>query len=90
MPAPLPARHVSPPTADRLMPLGFGMIVHPVPAGRVMGVAGLPTPQHGSLIFGHVFTFGWLAGGWLTVNRGRKGLRRTHRGTEDADDFQAH
>ena len=25
----------------------------------------------------------WYGGGWLTLNRGKKGLRRVHRGTED-------
>ena len=25
----------------------------------------------------------WYGGGWLTVNRGKKGLRRIHRGAED-------
>lgn len=85
MPAPLPARLAAPPTADRLMPLPTGLRVLPVPGGRVRGVRGLPTPQVGSLLYGHVFSFGWTTGGWLTVNRGRKGLQRTHRGAEDAD-----
>ncbi len=26
----------------------------------------------------------WYGGGWLTLNRGKKGLRRVHRGNEDA------
>ena len=25
----------------------------------------------------------WYGGGWLTLNRGKKGLRRVHRGSED-------
>ena len=25
----------------------------------------------------------WYGGGWLTVNRGRRGLARAHRGAED-------
>ncbi len=25
----------------------------------------------------------WYGGGWLTLNRGKKGLRRIHRGAED-------
>jgi len=25
----------------------------------------------------------WYGGGWLTLNRGKKGLRRVHRGAED-------
>jgi len=30
----------------------------------------------------HAFTW-WYGGGWITLNRGRKGLRRVHRGAED-------
>lgn len=30
----------------------------------------------------HAFAW-WYGGGWVTLNRGRKGLRRIHRGTED-------
>ena len=25
----------------------------------------------------------WYGGGWITLNRGKKGLRRVHRGAED-------
>ena len=25
----------------------------------------------------------WYGGGWVTLNRGKKGLRRIHRGAED-------
>ena len=31
----------------------------------------------------HAFAW-WYGGGWVTLNRGRKGLRRVHRGAEDA------
>jgi len=30
----------------------------------------------------HAFAW-WYGGGWVTLNRGRKGLRRIHRGAED-------
>ncbi len=30
----------------------------------------------------HAFAW-WYGGGWLTLNRGKKGLRRVHRGNED-------
>ena len=30
----------------------------------------------------HAFAW-WYGGGWLTLNRGKKGLRRIHRGAED-------
>lgn len=85
MPLPLPARVTNPPVADRLMPLPAPIMVLPSPQGNLHGIRGIPTPTLGSLRYGVVFSFGWLTSGWLTVNRGRKRLSRTHRGHEDAD-----
>lgn len=30
----------------------------------------------------------WYGGGWLTVNRGRRGLARAHRGAEDTSQIR--
>ena len=30
----------------------------------------------------------WYGGGWVTLNRGKKGLRRIHRGAEDVTRVQ--
>ena len=36
------------------------------------------------LRYADLFAFAWwTGGGWLTLNRGKKGLRRVHRGNED-------
>ena len=36
------------------------------------------------LIYADLNAFAWwYGGGWLTVNRGRRGLARAHRGAED-------
>lgn len=35
----------------------------------------------------HSFAW-WLGGGWLTVNRGHRGIQRTHRGAEDVVQIQ--
>jgi len=35
----------------------------------------------------HAFTW-WSGGGWLTLNRGHRGIRRTHRGAEDVTQVQ--
>ncbi len=38
----------------------------------------------GRLIYTDLNGFAWwYGGGWLTVNRGRRGLARAHRGAED-------
>lgn len=84
MPAVLPVTPSIPPTADGLMPLVVAAVVQPDTSGDIRGIAGVPAPFRGSVGYGYVYAWGYLAGaGWLTLNRGRKGLRRTLRGVED-------
>jgi len=45
----------------------------------------LPGIEKGSLIYSDINAYGWYSGklGYVTTNRGRKGMRRTRRGYED-------
>lgn len=84
MPAVLPVSPSSPPVADQLLPLGVAAVWQPDSSGAIRGVEGLPAPFRGSVGYDYIYAWGYLAdSGWLTLNRGRKGLRRTGRGIED-------
>lgn len=37
----------------------------------------------GSILYLDLYAYAWYAGGYLTLNRSRKGIRRTSHGNED-------
>lgn len=37
----------------------------------------------GSILYLDLYAYAWYVGGYLTLNRGRKGIRRTSHGNED-------
>ena len=47
--------------------------------GRFSGIITASELEYADL---HSYSW-WYGGGWLTLNRGKKGLKRVHRGGED-------
>lgn len=83
MPAVLPVSPQTPPMADQLMPLAIAAVWQPDNEGAIKGITGVPVPARGSIVYSYVYSFAYLLSGYLTLNRGRKGLRRTSHGNED-------
>ncbi len=45
--------------------------------------------RRGQLVYSDLNAYAWWAGGgYLTLNRGHRGIRRTHRGAEDVAQVQ--
>ncbi len=62
---------------------GIGAAITPAAKRGAAHVAG--EAKGGRLIYVDLNAFAWwYGGGWLTLNRGRRGLARAHRGAEDA------
>ena len=89
MPDPLPATIMPAQVATGVFPL-LVKAVFDIENGKIKGDSGVPVPTKGSIVYGYVFSFGYLIqAGMITANRGRKGLRRTSRGGEDGKQSQS-
>ncbi len=66
-------------------PLGIATVEARVyPAARKSQAHVVGTVDGYILVYQDLHAFAWWhGGGWVTLNRGKKGLRRIHRGAED-------
>jgi hypothetical protein len=68
------------------MPLGVHAALEPDALGKIAGVSGLPTPYRGSVVYGVVYSFGYLlTQGWDTRPGPRGSIRIYLKGVEDSD-----
>ena len=66
---------------NEIVPLVVGLI-YPQASRSARHVAGEVWGSQLAYADLHAFAW-WYGGGWITLNRGKKGLRRVHRGAED-------
>jgi hypothetical protein len=86
MPNPLPGSILNGVTPDPrpIFPAAFD-----VGSARVKTIFGPVAALQGSIVYPDAFAYGFVSNpGLLTLNRGRKGLRRTLRGVEDSNGRQ--